>query len=62
LTGGSLKKKYHLVEWRKVCRAKKKGSMGIKNLRKINVSLLCKWWWALENGESMARYSENQVC
>jgi hypothetical protein len=26
------------------------GGVGIKNLLKINVSLLCKWWWYLENG------------
>jgi hypothetical protein len=51
--GGSLKKKYHLVQWRKVCRAKKQRGLGIKNLRKVNVSLLCKWWWALENGEGL---------
>jgi hypothetical protein len=50
---GSLKKKYHLVQWRKVCRAKKKGGLGIKNLRKVNVSLLCKWWWALENEDGL---------
>jgi hypothetical protein len=47
--GGSLRKKYHLVQWNKICRSKKKGGLGIKNLRKLNVSLLCKWWWALEN-------------
>jgi hypothetical protein len=51
--GGSLKKKYHLVQWGKVCRSKKKGGLGIKNLRKFNVSLLCKWWWALENEEGL---------
>jgi hypothetical protein len=41
--GGSLKKKYHLVKWSKICKAKKKGGLGVKNLRKMNVSLLCKW-------------------
>jgi hypothetical protein len=34
-----------------VCKDKKKGGWGIKNLRKINISLLCKWWWYLENEE-----------
>jgi hypothetical protein len=38
--GGSLKKKYHLVQWKKICRAKK-GGLGIKDLRKMNMSLLC---------------------
>jgi hypothetical protein len=37
--GGSLKKKYHLVKWSKICKAKKKGGLGVKNLRKMNVSL-----------------------
>jgi len=23
--------------------------MGIKNIRKMNISLLCKWWWKHEN-------------
>jgi hypothetical protein len=47
--GGQLKKKYHLVGWPKICKNKKKGGLGIKNLRKLNVSLLCKWWWLLQN-------------
>jgi hypothetical protein len=25
----------------------------VKNLRKMNVSLLCKWWWALEREEGI---------
>jgi hypothetical protein len=25
--GGSLKKKYHLVQWKKICRSKKKGGL-----------------------------------
>lgn len=27
--------------------------MGIKDVRKLNVSLLCKWWWGLENENGM---------
>jgi hypothetical protein len=46
--GGQLKKKYHLVRWTNICKNKKKGGLGIKDLRKMNVSLLCKWWWLLE--------------
>jgi hypothetical protein len=41
------------VQWGKICRSKKKGGLGIKNLRKLNVRLLCKWWWALENEEGL---------
>jgi hypothetical protein len=27
------------------------GSLGIKDLTKMNLNLLCKWWWLLETGE-----------
>jgi hypothetical protein len=47
--GGSTKRKYHLVRWSKICKAKKKGGLGVKDLRKMNVSLLWKWWWKLEH-------------
>lgn len=46
--GGGTKKKYHLLKWEKVCKSKRKGGLGIKKLRKMNASLLCKWWWRLE--------------
>jgi hypothetical protein len=46
--GGHAKRKYHLVKWIKVCKCKKKGGLGIKSLKKMNLSLLCKWWWKLE--------------
>jgi hypothetical protein len=29
---------------------KRKGGLGIKDQRRMNLSLLCKWWWKLENG------------
>jgi hypothetical protein len=51
--GGSLKKKRHLVKWSKICKAKKKGGLGMKNLRKLNISLLFKWWWLLENEQGL---------
>jgi hypothetical protein len=37
------------VKWVKICKSKKKGGLGIKDIRKMNLSLLCKWWWKLEN-------------
>lgn len=46
--GGVTKKKYHLIRWEKNCKVRKMWGLGIKNLRKMNVSLLCKWWWKLE--------------
>lgn len=33
----------HMVKWSRVCRSKKKGGMGVKDLRKQNISLLVKW-------------------
>jgi hypothetical protein len=39
------------VKWAKVAKPKSKGGLGIKDLRKMNLSLLCKWWWKLENEE-----------
>jgi hypothetical protein len=51
--GGRLKRKYHLVKWDIVCKEKKKGGLGLKDLRKMNVSLLCKWWWLLESREGI---------
>lgn len=38
--GGSVKKKYYLVKWTLISRPKNKGGMGIKDLRKMNISLL----------------------
>jgi hypothetical protein len=46
--GGGTKKKYHLIKWTKICKSKKKGGLGIKDIRKMNISLLCKWLWKLE--------------
>ena len=46
-------KKYNLVKWETVCKSKKKGGLGVKNIRKMNISLLCKWWWKLETEEGL---------
>lgn len=51
--GGGTKKKYHLVKWTKICKSKQKGGLGIKDLRKMNVSLLTKWWWKLEKEDGL---------
>jgi hypothetical protein len=47
--GGGTKKKYHLIRWTKICKHEKKGGLGIRNLRKMNISLMTKWWWKLDN-------------
>uniref|UniRef100_A0A453J0Y5 Reverse transcriptase zinc-binding domain-containing protein n=1 Tax=Aegilops tauschii subsp. strangulata TaxID=200361 RepID=A0A453J0Y5_AEGTS len=47
------RKRYHLVRWTRICRSKKKGSLGVKDLRKQNISLLTKWWWKLETQQGL---------
>ena len=51
--GGSQKRKYHLVRWTTICKSKRKGGLGIKDIRKMNISFLCKWWWKLENEKGL---------
>jgi hypothetical protein len=31
-----------------VSKSKQKGGLGVKDIRKMNISLLCKWWWKLD--------------
>ena len=47
--GGGTKKKYHLIRLTKIYKSKKKGGLGIKDIRKMNLSLLCKWFWKIDN-------------
>ena len=47
--GNGLKRKYHLIKWGIICQSKEKGGLGIKSIRKMNISLLSKWWWKLHN-------------
>jgi hypothetical protein len=42
-------------------KTKKKGGLGVKDLSKMNISLLCKWWWRIENGRHVARNCEEEV-
>ncbi|CAN6249384.1 unnamed protein product [Urochloa humidicola] len=51
--GTGTKRKYYLVKWSKVTLPKRKGGLGIKDLRKLNISLLSKWWWKIESGEGL---------
>lgn len=44
-------KKYHLVSWSVVCLPKDQGGLGVLDLRTMNLSLLGKWLWRLENEE-----------
>jgi hypothetical protein len=36
-----------------ITRPKNKGGLGVKDLIKMNISLLCKWWWKIESGEGL---------
>jgi hypothetical protein len=51
--GSKLKKAYHLVKWGKVCKSKRTRGLGVKNRRRVNISLLVKWQWLLETGERL---------
>jgi hypothetical protein len=51
--GGAAKRKYHLVKWAVITKPKKKGGLGVKDIRKMNISLLCKWWWKFEHEEGL---------
>lgn len=37
----------------KICKNKKKGGLGIEDIRKMNISLLCKWWWRLDTEDGL---------
>jgi hypothetical protein len=56
-----------MVKWCKICRSKKKGGLGIKNLRRQNISLLVKWWWKLDTQDGLwqrivkARYLRSKM-
>ncbi|XP_048552830.1 uncharacterized protein LOC125533101 [Triticum urartu] len=58
---------YHMVKWERVCRSRKTGGLGIKDLHKQNVALLVKWWWKLETSDGLwqrivrARYFNNKT-
>lgn len=41
------KRKLHLVSFEGVCLPRELGGLGIKRVREINLSLLCKWFWRL---------------
>jgi hypothetical protein len=49
-----------------VCRSKNKGGLGVKDLRKQNISIITKWWWKLDTQEGLwqqivrARYLGNK--
>lgn len=51
--GDGMRRKYHLVKWEIITKPKDKGGLGIKDSRKMNISLLCICWWKLENEDGL---------
>jgi hypothetical protein len=56
------------VKWDEICKPKKEGGLGVKNLQVMNLSLLAKWRWKLREGGDelwkkvvMAKYGRNVV-
>lgn len=40
-------KKFYLVIWDLVCKAKREGGLSVLNLKNFNLTLIAKWWWRL---------------
>jgi hypothetical protein len=51
--GGGTKQKYHLIKWPRICKSKRKGGLVVKDIKKMNISLLCKWWWKLDTEDGL---------
>jgi hypothetical protein len=41
-------KKLNWIKWKVVCKDKKKGGLGVRDLEVMNTSLLLKWRWTLK--------------
>lgn len=41
------------VKWSKVCAPKARGGLGVRDIPKVNLSLLAKWRWRLIQGENL---------
>ncbi|GKV45171.1 hypothetical protein SLEP1_g52281 [Rubroshorea leprosula] len=49
--GGEELKKTNWVKWERVCKQKKYGGLGVRDLRIFNLALMGKWWGRLANIE-----------
>lgn len=48
-------RKIHLVSFEGICLPRELGGLGIKRVREINLSLLCKWFWRLKENRLWVR-------
>ena len=55
--GGSLERKFHLINRDSVCQSKEKGGLGIRNLSNFNKALLGKWCWTFIMEDNSTRRS-----
>lgn len=46
-------KKYHLVNWETMCLPKNQGALSVLDLKCMNMSMLAKWIWRLENFDGL---------
>ena len=53
LAGGWSEKEISFSQVEKNLSLKRKGGLGVKDLGKMNVSLLCKWWWKLKQKDGL---------
>eukprot|EP00268_Persea_americana_P003866 TRINITY_DN11181_c2_g1_i1.p1 TRINITY_DN11181_c2_g1~~TRINITY_DN11181_c2_g1_i1.p1 ORF type:complete len:133 (-),score=22.23 TRINITY_DN11181_c2_g1_i1:799-1197(-) len=47
--GRSMENKFHLVDWKSVCKSKLEGGLGFRPETLMNQALLGKWLWRLGN-------------
>jgi hypothetical protein len=65
-SGLSKRRRISWVKWSDICKPKKEGGLGIRDLRVVNLSLLAKWRWKLLSDEEdvwknviIAKYGQN---
>lgn len=45
--------KQRFGNWHDLCTSKEQGGLGVLDLNAMNVSLLCKWLWKLQQGDGV---------
>ncbi|MCI19331.1 ribonuclease H protein, partial [Trifolium medium] len=55
-------KKLSWVKWRVVCKEKRRGGLGVRDIKTTNLSLLMKWRWRLLQRDDLALWKEELAC